>query len=59
VAAADPGTPAREAGSGIRASRRSMKNTITARTRYTADSAPYPTGTLLAPVTAADTRMTW
>jgi hypothetical protein len=36
-----------------------MKNTMSARTRYTADSAPYPMGMSLAPVTEADTRMTW
>jgi hypothetical protein len=47
-----------EAGSGIRASRRKIRNTITASTRYTTESVPYPIGMSLAPVTAEDTRMT-
>jgi hypothetical protein len=46
------------AGSGSLARRRRMKNTITASTRYTTDSAPYPIGMSLAPVTAASTFMT-
>jgi hypothetical protein len=32
---------------------------MTARTRYTTDSAPYPMGMSLAPVTEAETRITW
>jgi len=47
-----------EAGNGIRASRRKIRNTITASTRYTTESVPYPIGMSLAPVTAEDTRMT-
>jgi hypothetical protein len=35
-----------------------MKNTITARMRYTTDRVPYPTGMSLAPVTAWPTRIT-
>ena len=46
------------AGNGIPASRRRIRNTITASTRYTTDRVPYPTGMLPAPVTACETRIT-
>jgi hypothetical protein len=46
------------AGSGIRASRRKIRNTIAARITYTTLSVVYPMGMSLAPVTAWLTRMT-
>jgi hypothetical protein len=42
----------------MRARRRRITTTMTARIRYTTDSAPYPMGMSLAPVTAASTFIT-
>jgi hypothetical protein len=42
----------------MRAIRRRISPTMTARTTYTTDSVPYPIGMSLAPVTAASTGIT-